>query len=256
MEPYNLLENNWQFVRNQEYQIAILPIGATEAHNYHLPYGTDTILAEKVAMDAAKYAWGRGVKSIVLPSIAYGVNNGQMDIKFCMHINPSTHKLIIKDILTVLNGHGIKKFIILNGHGGNELKFIIRELSLEFPEILMTVVNWYAAKRDRDYFNDPGDHAGELETSCMQAYRPELVLPLEMAGGGEAHDIKIKGVKEKWAWFPRNWRLTTDDTGVGCPYGADPRKGKRFLDDCIEEVGKFIIEFGNIKEEKDLYEGR
>lgn len=215
MRPYFLQENNWQDVRDEDYKVAILPIGACEAHNYHLPYGTDTFMAQKVALEAARYAWDKGMKSVVLPPIWYGVNNGQMDVKLCMHMNPSTHKMIIKDILTVLNGHGIKRFIILNGHGGNELKYIIRELSLEFPDILMTFVNWFQARKDTEYFDDPGDHAGENETSCMLYSYPELVLPLEMAGGGQAHAIKIKGIKEKWAWVPRKWRLTTDDTGVG-----------------------------------------
>jgi creatinine amidohydrolase len=254
MRPYFLQENNWDDVRNEDYKVALLPIGATEAHNYHLPYGTDTIMAQKVALDAAKYAWDKGVKSVVLPPIWYGVNNGQMDVKLCMHLNPSTHKIIIKDILTVLNHQGIKRFIIINGHGGNELKYIIRELSLEFPEVLMTYVNWYAAKKDTDYFKNPGDHAGELETSCMLSYRPDIVLPLEKAGEGKAHAIKIKGIKEKWAWVPRKWPLTTEDTGVGCPYGADAEKGKKFTDDCIEEVGKFIVEFGSLENEADMYE--
>ncbi len=254
MEPYNLAHNNWQNVKNQEYKIAILPIGATEAHNYHLPYGTDTMLAEKVALDSAKYAWERGAKSVVLPPIPYGVNNGQMDIMLCMNMNPSTHKKILEDILQVLSGHGFKKLVILNGHGGNDFKPIIRELSLEYPEILIVNINWWNACNVNDYFEEPGDHAGEEETSCMQAYRPDLVLPLEMAGGGTEHTMKIKGLKKKWAWLPRKWRLTTDDTGVGCPYASTPEKGERFLKDCIKEIGQFLVDFSKIEKESDLYE--
>lgn len=59
---------------------AVLPWGATEAHNYHLPYSTDTVEAESMAAGAAKYAWEKGAKVIVLPAIPFGVNTGQHDV--------------------------------------------------------------------------------------------------------------------------------------------------------------------------------
>ncbi|MGW8265602.1 MAG: creatininase family protein, partial [Longimicrobiales bacterium] len=57
--PYVLSETNWKTVRETEYEVAILPWGATEAHNFHLPYGTDTLEAEAVATEAARLAWER-----------------------------------------------------------------------------------------------------------------------------------------------------------------------------------------------------
>jgi len=54
IRPYVLAESNWKHVKNTNYMVAILPWGATEAHNYHLPYGTDNYQAEYVAIAAAK----------------------------------------------------------------------------------------------------------------------------------------------------------------------------------------------------------
>ena len=80
MKPYLLSENNWKNIKNENFDLAILPWGATEAHNYHLPYGTDNYEADSIAAESAKIAWEKGAKVIVLPTIPFGVNTGQADI--------------------------------------------------------------------------------------------------------------------------------------------------------------------------------
>ena len=254
MNPYILQETNWHAVKDTEYRIAILPWGATEAHNYHLPYGTDTYLATEVAQRSAHLAWEQNVKALVLPSMAYGVNSGQMDIPFCMHMNPSTQQRILEDIVTVLLHHNVKKLVILNGHGGNSFQNAIREMELRFPQMLIAMVNWWRVRPVSKYFDNPGDHADEMETSSMMAIHPGLVLPLENAGPGKEHRYKLKGLREKWAWIPRRWIYTTDDTGVGDPSASTPEKGKNFLNDCIKEVAGFLVEFSGVEKIKDLYE--
>src|SRR5690606_40889257 len=69
IRPYVLKETNWKHVRKRNFQIALLPWGATEAHNYHLPYGTDSYLGEEVAIESARKAWDQGTESIVLPCV-------------------------------------------------------------------------------------------------------------------------------------------------------------------------------------------
>ena len=65
--PYVLAETTWKQVRETDYQVAILPWGATEAHNYHLPYGTDNYESQAVAIEAARIAWDAGARVVVLP---------------------------------------------------------------------------------------------------------------------------------------------------------------------------------------------
>lgn len=254
MKTQILRETNWKKVREEEYKIAILPWGATEAHNYHLPYGTDTILAEKIASDAAGIANQSGAGCIVLPSIAYGINTGQMEVKLCMNMRPSTQMAIIRDILEVLKSHDINKLVILNAHGGNAFAPLIRELSLDFPQIIISSINWWQVCKPEGYFTEAGDHAGELETSCLQATAPELVLPLKEAGNGEEKKFIIDGFREKWAWTPRRWVYITNDTGVGNPKDATPEKGERFMRDCTEKIAKFLVEFSKNNSERELYE--
>src|SRR5690348_739163 len=81
--PFVLAETTWKTVDPTPYEVAILPWGATEAHNYHLPYATDNIQSELVAIRAAERAWARGARAVVLPTIPFGVNTTQLDIKLC-----------------------------------------------------------------------------------------------------------------------------------------------------------------------------
>jgi creatinine amidohydrolase len=62
MRPYILKETNWKAIQETKFEVAVLPWGATEAHNYHLPYGTDIIEAEEVAGEAARLAWRKARK--------------------------------------------------------------------------------------------------------------------------------------------------------------------------------------------------
>ena len=244
MKPYILEETNWKAVRDELYEVAILPWGATEAHNYHMPYGTDNYQVEWVAEKAAGKPWERGVKPLVLPGIRYGVNTGQLDVPFCMNLLPSTQLAILKDVVDVLKRHGLNKLIILNGHGGNDFKTMIRELSFTFPEVFVCWVNWWRAVDWSKYFEDPGDHAGEMETSAVMHIAPHLVRPLEEAGPGKAKTFKPLALKQGWAITQRQWTCVTEDTGVGNPYPATAEKGEKYLNACTDSLANFIFELG------------
>ncbi|HEV7702835.1 MAG TPA: creatininase family protein, partial [Gemmatimonadaceae bacterium] len=219
--PYVLAETNWKTVAATEYQVAILPWGATEAHNYHLPYATDVIECDAVAAASAKIACEKGARVVVLPTVPFGVNTGQLDIKLCLNMNPSTQAALLRDLVGALEHQGILKLVILNGHGGNDFKQIIRELQVS-TRVFLCTLNWYASVDPRPYFDEPGDHAGELETSVMQHLAPELVLPLSEAGDGAQNRPSIAAMREGWVWAPRPWSRVSADTGVGNPAAATP----------------------------------
>ena len=70
--PFVLAETTWKTVKEIPYELAILPWGATEAHNYHLPYSTDTIESEHIANEAARLAWEQGARVIVRSFRGFG----------------------------------------------------------------------------------------------------------------------------------------------------------------------------------------
>jgi creatinine amidohydrolase len=250
--PYILNELTWKTVRDTRYDVAVLPWGATEAHNYHLPYSTDSLETEAVAERAAERAWKAGAKVVVLPIVPFGVQTGQLDIPLCINMNPSTQAVVLRDVASCLAGQAIKKLVVLNGHGGNDFRQIIRELQPEVS-LFLCVVNWYRILDLKPYFSDLGDHAGEMETSVMQHIAPERVLPLSEAGSGKARGFKIAAFREGWAWAPRQWTQVTDDTGVGNPAASTAEKGKRFVEAVAGKLGDFLIELAKA-DPKRLYE--
>ena len=251
-QPYLLNELTWKVVRDTRYEVAVLPWGATEAHNFHLPYGTDNIETEAIAARAAERAWQHGAKVVVLPIVPFGVNTGQLDIPLCINMNPSTQALVLRDVAMALAGQGLPKLVVLNGHGGNDFRQMIREIQPQVSLFLCTV-NWYKVVDPKTHFSDLGDHAGELETSVMQHVAPDLVLPLSEAGSGKAKQFRIDAFREGWAWAPRKWTEVTADTGVGNPAKSTAEKGQRYVEVVTAKIADFLVELARADVSK-LYE--
>jgi creatinine amidohydrolase len=250
--PFILAESTWKSVDATPYEVAVLPWGATEAHNYHLPYATDTIQCEHVAARSAERAWQRGARVVVLPTVPFGVQTTQLDIKLCLNMNPSTQAAVLGDLVASLDRQKIHKLVILNGHGGNDFRQMIRELHAR-SRVFLAVVNWYSCVDPRQFFDDLGDHAGEAETSTMLHLAPDLVRPLSEAGPGAARPWRIRALREGWAWSPRQWTRVTADTGIGNPAAATADKGAAYVTAVVERIADFLVDLANAKLD-DLYE--
>jgi creatinine amidohydrolase len=247
-----LARNHWKYVKDSRYEVAVLPWGATEAHNFHLPYGTDIFEAEAIAEESARLACGEGASIIVLPAIPFGVNTGQHDILLDINLNPGTQMKILDDIIAGLSRHQIFKFIILNSHGGNDFRQMLRELGLKYPGMWLFQANFYQIPMPEKIFDDPGDHAGEMETSLMLHLMPELVLPLEEAGTGLSRKIDIPALNEKWGWTEREWSRVTLDTGVGNPQMATREKGEAYFRLVTRKMAEMLISISKMNRE-DAY---
>jgi creatinine amidohydrolase len=239
--PWILAETTWRTVDATPYEVAVLPWGATEAHNYHLPYGTDNIQCDRLAAAAAERAWQRGARVVVLPTVPFGVNTGQLDIKLCLNMNPATQAALLRDLVLALDGQGIRKLVVFNGHGANDFRQMIRELQPR-TRVFLTTVNWYKIVDPKEHFEDQGDHAGELETSVMMHLAPEAVLPLNEAGDGRERRFRIAALREGWAWAPRDWKQVTADTGVGNPKKSTAEKGRNYLEIVTQKLSQFFID--------------
>ena len=237
MRPYILAETNWDNMNNAKIELAVLPWGATEAHNFHLPYATDNYEADLMAAESARIAWENGSKVIVLPTVPFGVNTGQSDIYLNINMNPSTQFAVLNDIVEVLNRQKVYKLLIFNSHGGNNFKSMIRELGLKYPKMFISLTNWFSSLDRSLYFDDPGDHADEMETSLLLHLKPDLVLPKDKWGEGKEKKNKIKAIKEGWVWSERKWSQISEDTGVGNPKLATKEKGERYFKAVTTRMG-------------------
>jgi creatinine amidohydrolase len=250
--PYVLSEIGWPAVRKAGFEVAVLPWGATEAHNLHLPYGTDTLQVVAVAEEAARLGWAAGARIIVLPAIPFGVQTGQLDIPLCINLNPSTQAALLRDVALSLQSAGVRKLVILNGHGGNDFRAMVRELQPAL-ELFLCTVDWWRVVDAEAIFEEPGDHAGELETSVMLHLAPHLLRPLGEAGEGRERRFRIAGLREGWAWAPRSWSSISDDTGVGNPRAATRQKGEELLGTVSGKLADFLTELAATSPD-DLYD--
>ena len=239
--PYVLAETTWTTIRQTSYELAVLPWGATEAHNTHLPYATDNIEAEQVAIEGARMAWERGAQVVVLPTIPYGVNTQQLDIPLVINMNPATQSIVLQDVIASLEPHSVRKLVVLNFHGGNNFRQAIRALQAN-TDLFLCELNGFQVVPREGFFAEPGDHADELETSLMLHLAPKLVSPLTEAGMGAAKQFRVEGLREKWAWAPRQWTQVTADTGVGDPAAATSEKGGRYFQAVTSKVADFFVD--------------
>lgn len=237
-------------VKGLPYDLAVLPWGATEPHNFHLPYMTDCILSHDIALNAAEEALKQGVRCMILPPVPFGSQNpGQRELPFCIHACYETQRAILGDIVASLHTQGLRKLILVNGHGGNNFKNMLRDLSVDYPDFLIAVADWFGIVPPKEYFEESiDDHAGETETSVMMYYHPELVN-LEEAGNGTSHPFAIPALNEKIAWVPRQWNKASVDTGIGNPKKSTAEKGERYVKAVVGKLTRLFVETGN----KELY---
>jgi creatinine amidohydrolase len=243
MTPWKLQHLTYPAVRETKYEVAVLPIGACEPHNLHLPHGTDAYESELVSDRVCEEATKLGGSVVQLPTIPYGVQSNMLDVPLAINVYPSTMFALLKDIADSLEGHGIRKLILFNSHGGNDfLKPFVREMSGR-SKVFISVIDWWRVGKDKydEIFTYPDDHAGELETSVMLALAPQLVQ-LDQAADGASNPTRFEAVNKGWVSISRPWRLLTESTGVGNPTEATKEKGERYLALIVPRLAKYIAE--------------
>jgi creatinine amidohydrolase len=240
--PYVLFEANYGQLREHRPAVAILPWGATEAHNYHLPHGTDVIEATAVAERAAALAQDARARVVVLPAVPFGNNAQQLDQVATISIRTVTALAILTDVARSLKAQGIDRLVVVNAHGGNDFKPLVRDVQGE-TGVLVVLVNFYQVAPDalREVFDDPGDHAGQMETSLLLHLCPDWV-ELARAGDGRAVPFAIEALRgTPGVWTPRPWSACHPDTGSGNPAGATAEKGLRYLGAVAREVARVLV---------------
>lgn len=244
---YLLTEANHRQLTQVPPKLAILPWGATEAHNWHLPYGTDILQATAFAECAADIATQRGAQLAVLPAIPFGNNEQQLDQACTISISTPTALAILDDIARSLVKQGVDRLVILNSHGGNQFQPLVRDLQSKY-EILIVVLNFYQMLPDTrdEIFDEPGDHAGELETSLIMHLHPERV-DLSEAGSGERIPFELNTLKQPGVWSPRPWSQSHPDTGSGNPSASSAEKGKQYFEAVSNAIADLLVELAQAK---------
>jgi len=229
-------------LRKRRTEVAVLPMGATEPHNLHLPYGTDVFEAEGISDLACKMASRQGAKVVLLPTIPIGSNRSTLGFPLTLNLDHSTLSAVLNDITESLESHKVYKLVIINGHGGNYLRPILKDIYGK-TKVFLSLINWWevGASLRPKLFENPGEHGDEMETSVMLHLCPELVH-MTQAGTGRARKSRFRGVNEGWVKIVRPWDLATFDSGYGDPRKASREKGKKYVDFTVKRMAGYLVE--------------
>jgi creatinine amidohydrolase len=250
---------SWQEIeeRLKKIDTAILPCGAIEQHGPHLPVDIDYYDAVYMAQEVAKNC--ADPKPFVLPPIPYGVSYHHSDFKGTLSVTNNALSAIIYDLGMSLAHNGIKKLIILNGHGDNKPTLTYAAQMINRDAKIFVCVDT-GETSDIDLYgliDTPNDiHAGEIETSTTLALRPEIV---DM---NKAVDETLD-LDNEYLDFTSdrgvNWYVHTDrisNSGVmGNARKATAEKGKKMWDISIRKMVEFVESIKNMPLDK-LYQNR
>lgn len=247
--PWILSECNYAEMKSRDVRVAVIPLGATEPHNLHLPYGTDifeaTILGEKIC----QAAYERGAAVTLLPTIPFGVQTNMRKLPLAINVNPATLDLFLIDVIMSLRNSGIQKILLLNSHGGNDFKPLVRTVAGQ--DVTLFLCDWFKLVSDiyADVFTHPEDHAGEMETSFGLAYFPDLVARRDdgmlTADDGAVQRSRFEAVNQGWIQITRQWDLLTKECGSGNPHEATAEKGEKIVEIIVQRVSEFLVELSN-----------
>ena len=242
IHDWDLVEVNQARLQGRRIEVAVLPVGAIEPHNLHLPEGQDFLHTRYVARKICELAAEKAPGILCLPAIPYGVDCNLQDFPLAIHVSQDTLNRLITDIVRSLRKYGIRKILIVNGHGGNDFKPLIRQLQCDL-DVHLFVSDWWKVGMDRysDIFEEPDDHAGEMETSVALALYPELV-EMEKAAPALARPFRFEALEKGWVQTSRNFGRATSVCAVGNPARATAEKGRRYLSLVCERLANFLVE--------------
>ena len=242
INEWDLARTNMKRLLDKKPEVAVIPTAAIEPHNRHLPEGQDMLHTSYVADQCCKIAWEKTRKVIGLPAIPFGVDCNLMDFPMAIHVSQHTLDAMIKDIISSLFKHGIKKIVIINGHGGNDFTPLIRQVQCDL-DVHLFQSDWWKAGLDQydTIFDMPDDHAGEMETSVALALYPELV-ELENAADISVPPFRFKALQKGWIKTSRNFTRLNQHCATGDPSKASVEKGQKYLELVIDRISQFLIE--------------
>ena len=228
--------------RFKEIDIALLPVGSIEQHGAHLPLDTDSFDAEHLSHEVA--AACSEPKPLVLPLISYGVSYHHEDFAGTISVSPKTLSTLVHEVGLSVAKHGIKKLVILNGHGGNTpaLQFAAQMINRD-TGIFTCVETGETSDADIIALSEtPNDvHAGEIETSTTLSIRPEMVRSDKVRKFIPKFSSRFLNFSSKRSveWYTRTVKISK--TGVlGDPTKASAEKGTKMWSMMILRLVEFI----------------
>ena len=211
--------------------VAVFSIGAIEQHSIHLPLCTDWYQVREVSRRVAQE-----LGALLVPALPYSMSQCHGPAPGTVWLRPETLALVVRDVVLSLRAQGIRRIVLINGHGGNfVLDPVIRELNLAYSDLMVIRPPFEGGFNAVDLFEhgDVDSHAGEVETSLMLVIRPDLVKAKRLdhvpAVGREFFDYVFL---DRWA----------PDGVTGIATAASAEKGRKALAVSAERLVRTVRE--------------
>ncbi len=239
-QHYRWGELTWPEARDRfrQVDIALLSVGAIEQHGPHLPLDTDAFDADYLALQVAEAC--SDPKPLVLPCIPYGVSYHHDDFQGTVSISNDTLAKFVYDIGISVAHNGIKKLVIINGHGGNSPALNHAAQMINRDAHIFVCVDT-GETSDVDIYSlveTPNDvHAGEIETSTSLAIRPDAVK-MDQARR-EVPEFSSRYLdftsKRGVSWYAYTRKISNSGV-MGDPTKASAEKGKKIWEIMITHL--------------------
>ena len=235
--------------------IVVIPVGSIEQHGNHLPVGTDSFAADAVARRAAE-GWEGKRRLFLLPTVWSGLSPHHMGLPGSITLRSETFIRVLEDITASLLHQGVRRILLLNGHGGNVSALDVAltrlgERGFETDRVA-AVTYWHLvahrAAELRESRSGGTGHAGEFETSLMLATKGEhvvlddAVVAYPETGSSYLSTDLFEGAPAR-RFIPFD-RVSASGT-FGDPSLASREKGERILEICAQELRAFLADFAD-----------
>ncbi|MBN1670981.1 MAG: creatininase family protein [Kiritimatiellae bacterium] len=239
--PGLLEEMTIEEIRAFRPEVVVLPLGSTEPHGPHLPYGTDAWQVTRLARLAVAAANARGARALLYPTLPITNNVNFRKFPFALRIGVRTLMQVIIDIVTQCREDGIRKVVLVNGHGGVSatIQAVMREIAgMDDMPFVCTPVN-LSPPGFKSPIEHPSIHGGESEVSRMLWIRPELVRKDKLRNNPFGK-VKVP-VLETYADFVRPWHLHVPASGGGETRKSTAAKGKAVIEAAAAAMAELLI---------------
>jgi len=230
-------------------QVVVLGVGSTEPHGPSMPFGTDYFFCDAVCREAVLRANGRGARALAYPTLPIGNNVNFKGYRFACRIRVRTLMNALLDIIEQIEEDGIRKIVLVNGHGGNTdaIHAVLREhFERHSPQAaenkaFVCMAGPGLSKGPRPEIQSPSPHGGEGEASRMLHLRPDLVRT-ERFMEQPLRKALLPSLNEGKVSFVKPWHLFIPLSGGGDTRGATAEKGKTDFESRVEGIASFLVE--------------
>lgn len=245
----------WPEVRDalEEVKLAIIPVGSHEQHGPHLAMSVDIAGAE---LFAQKLAEKTHPLCLLAPPLNFGISGHHMPFPGTLTLQPETFEKVLMDVAASLQAHGIRRILVVNGHGGNQSVLntvsarMRQELAVRMVYTLWPTVGGTGNKLTDLLKGRKIGHACVMETSMMMHLRPDLVREDALTEGemqpplyGDASTAGIQG-------FVYWDELTANGAFQGAP-DATAEVGEIITEAALERVATFVTRFAEVEVEDE-----